>query len=104
VVDERSSRVSDRLTVAYRSAGRIQGRHHRKQIRTSKLRRVCKRPCAIIANSVLATATLVVQPFADVRLPTDQVQHISNYHASIAETGERKTASDGEAISAVRAY
>jgi hypothetical protein len=32
------------------------------------------------------------------------VQHISNYHASIAETGERKTASDGEAISAVRAY
>jgi hypothetical protein len=60
-------------------------------------------PHAIIANSALAATTLAVQSFADVRLPTDQVQPISDYYASIAESGERKTASDEEAMTPVRA-
>jgi hypothetical protein len=61
-------------------------------------------PPAIIANSVLATATLAVQPFADIQLPTGQRYPISDYFASIAETGERKSASDEDAMTSVRTY
>jgi hypothetical protein len=51
-------------------------------------------PAAITAQSVLATACLAVQAFADVRLPIGQTRPLSLYLATIAKTGERKTSAD----------
>jgi hypothetical protein len=57
-------------------------------------------PLAICANSVLATATLATQAHADVILPigTDRQKPISAYFVTIAETGERKTECDFQAM------
>jgi Protein of unknown function (DUF3987) len=59
-------------------------------------------PLAICGQSVLAAATLAVQAHADVELPTPQVKPLTNYHLTIAATGERKTAVDTEALWPVR--
>jgi putative DNA primase/helicase len=55
-------------------------------------------PMAIGGQSVLAAATLVVQAHADVQLPTNQVRPLSGFYLTVAATGERKTASDNEAL------
>lgn len=55
-------------------------------------------PMAICGQSTLAAATLAAQGHADVELPTGHVKPITNYLFSIAETGERKTATDTEAL------
>jgi hypothetical protein len=55
-------------------------------------------PIAICGQSTLAAATLAVQAHANVELPTGQVKPISNFFISVAATGERKTATDGEAL------
>jgi hypothetical protein len=61
-------------------------------------------PPAIGAQSVLGAATLSVQGHADVALPIGggQAKPISCYFVTIAATGERKTASDHEALWPVR--
>jgi hypothetical protein len=59
-------------------------------------------PVAICGQSVIAAATLAAQTHADVELPTGHVRPISNFFVTIAETGERKTAADGEALWPVR--
>jgi hypothetical protein len=59
-------------------------------------------PIAICGQSVIAAATLAAQAHADVQLPTDHVKPISNFFVTIAETGERKTAADSEALWPVR--
>ena len=59
-------------------------------------------PIAIGGQSVLAAATLATQGHADVKLPTGQVRPISNFFVTIAESGERKTAADSEALWPVR--
>src|SRR5215831_1140520 len=59
-------------------------------------------PIAICGQSVMATATLVTQAHADVRLPTGQLRPLSSFFATVAVTGERKTAADGEAIWPIR--
>src|SRR5262249_21650872 len=59
-------------------------------------------PIAICAQSVMAAATLAVQAHANVRLPTGQLRPLSNYYATVAVTGERKTAADAEAIWPIR--
>jgi hypothetical protein len=59
-------------------------------------------PLAICGQSVLAASTLAVQGHADVELPTRQVKPLTNFYLTIAETGERKTAVDMEALWAVR--
>jgi hypothetical protein len=59
-------------------------------------------PKAIGAQSVLAAATLAVQGHGDVKLPTGQIKPISNFFVTIAESGERKTAADYEALWPVR--
>jgi hypothetical protein len=59
-------------------------------------------PMAICGQSVIAAATLAAQAHADVQLPTDHVRPISNFFMTIAETGERKTAADSEALWPVR--
>jgi hypothetical protein len=60
-------------------------------------------PIAICSQSVLGGATLATQAYADVVLPigTGQARPISCYLITIAATGERKTASDTEAMSAI---
>ena len=59
-------------------------------------------PIAISGQSVIAAATLAVQPHADVQLPTEQVRPLTSYFFTIAATGERKTAVDTEALWPVR--
>jgi Protein of unknown function (DUF3987) len=61
-------------------------------------------PMAICGQSVLATATLAVQGHADIELPTGHVKPISNFMVTVAETGERKTAADNEALRPVKKY
>lgn len=59
-------------------------------------------PMAIGGQSVLGAATLAVQGFADVELPTGHAKPISNFFMTIAETGERKTGCDNEALPPIR--
>ena len=55
-------------------------------------------PMAICGQSVLAAATLAVQGHANIELPTGHLKPLSNFFVTIAETGERKTAADNEAL------
>ena len=55
-------------------------------------------PLAICGQSVLAAATLAVQAQADVQLPTGHIKPVSDYFVTVAESGERKTAADTEAL------
>jgi hypothetical protein len=55
-------------------------------------------PLAICGQSVLAAATLAAQGHANVRLPTGHDKPLSNFFISVAATGERKTATDKEAL------
>jgi hypothetical protein len=59
-------------------------------------------PIAICGQSVMAAATLAVQGHANGRLPTGQLRPLSNFFATVAVTGERKTAADSEAIWPIR--
>lgn len=59
-------------------------------------------PLAICAQSVLAAATLAVQGHADVELPTGQTRPLSCFFMTIAESGERKTSADNEALAPIR--
>lgn len=59
-------------------------------------------PLAICAQSVLGAATLAVQGFADVVLPTGSARPISQYLVTVAESGERKTTVDEIALRPVR--
>jgi hypothetical protein len=59
-------------------------------------------PIAICGQSVLAAATLAVQPHADVMLPTGHAKPLTIFFMTVAATGERKTAVDTEALWPVR--
>jgi hypothetical protein len=59
-------------------------------------------PLAICGQSVLAAATLATQAHADIVLPTRHAKPLSSYFASVAATGERKSAVDREALWPVR--
>ena len=59
-------------------------------------------PLALCAQSVLAAATLAAQGHADVMLPTGQHRPVSEDFLSVAQSGERKSAADGEALRPVR--
>lgn len=61
-------------------------------------------PLAICGQSVLAAATLAVQPHRDVMLPIGQKRPIGNYWLSIAGSGERKTSADNEAIAPIEQW
>jgi hypothetical protein len=62
---------------------------------------IVQAPMAICAQSVLAAATLAVQGHADVMLPTGQTRPICNFLITVAQTGERKTAADQEALAPI---
>jgi hypothetical protein len=60
-------------------------------------------PDALAAQSVLAAASLAVQAHADVEIPaTGHVKPTSLFMVSVAGSGERKSAADGEALWPVR--
>ena len=59
---------------------------------------------AMIGQAVLTTAALAVQAHANVKLPFGQVVPLSLYAVTVADSGERKTATDREASQGVRAF
>ncbi len=62
-------------------------------------------PDAIAACSVLAAASLAVQAHADVVLPAPgQAKPLSLFFASVAASGERKSAADEEALCPIRKH
>lgn len=62
-------------------------------------------PLAICAQSILAVSNLAAQAHADVMLPIiGQTRPISCFFLTIAESGERKSSCDNEALSAVKAH
>ena len=61
-------------------------------------------PIALCAQSILAAANLVVQGHADVMLPMGQSRPISCFFLTIAESGERKSSCDNEALHTIKAF
>ena len=63
-------------------------------------------PLAVCAQSVLGTAGLATQAYANIELPIGgkRVKPISSYFITIAESGERKTEADFQANWAIRKY
>ena len=61
-------------------------------------------PPAIGAQAVLAAATLAVQGYADVQLPTGQTRPASGFFVTVAASGERKTSADTEALWPIRKH
>jgi putative DNA primase/helicase len=59
-------------------------------------------PMAICAQSVLAAATLTVQGYADIELPTGDTGPVSNFYLTVAASGDRKSAADKIALWAIR--
>ena len=59
---------------------------------------------ALAAQSVLAVASLAAQGVADVRLPFGQTRPLSLFFLTIAESGDRKTTADTEAMKPVKSW
>ena len=59
-------------------------------------------PEALAAQSVLATASLVVQAHGDVLMPYGQKRPASIFCITVAESGDRKTTADNEALKGVK--
>ena len=59
-------------------------------------------PVEIAAQSVLAAAALVAQPFADIQMLFGQTRPLSLFHITIASSGDRKTSVDAEALWPIR--
>lgn len=67
------------------------------------LHRVIRAPDAICGASILAAASLAAQGIADVE-NDGRVHPLSLWHFTVAESGERKTATDAEAMRPAREY
>lgn len=61
-------------------------------------------PMAIAAQSVLGAVNLGTQPHADVELPNGQVSPTSLYLLSVADSGDRKSSADKEALKPIRRH
>lgn len=61
-------------------------------------------PLAICSQSVLASANLAVQGHANIRLPFGQERPLSCFLLTIAESGERKSSCDNEAMKAIQDF
>lgn len=61
-------------------------------------------PEAMAAQSVIAAAALVAQPFRDVQLPYGQTRPLSAFLITIAGSGDRKTSADDEALRGIKAF
>ncbi len=61
-------------------------------------------PLAICAQTILATVNIAVQGHANIMMPFGQERPISCFFLTIAESGERKTTCDKEALKAIEEY
>jgi hypothetical protein len=61
-------------------------------------------PIEMAAQSVLSVASLAAQAHADVQIPIGQTRPLSLSFATIAESSDRKTTSDREAMTPVRLF
>lgn len=68
------------------------------------IQRCTQAPDALVGNSLLAAASLAVQPHANVVLPHGASVPASLYVVSVAESGERKSAVDRLALHAHNAF
>lgn len=68
------------------------------------IQRCTQAPDAIVGNSLLAAASLAVQPYANVVLPYGASVPTSLFIDSVAESGERKSAVDRLALQAHATY
>jgi hypothetical protein len=64
------------------------------------IQRCTQAPDAIVGNSLLAAASLAVQPYANVMLPYGASVPLSLFLVTVAESGERKSAVDRLALHA----
>lgn len=62
------------------------------------IQRCTQAPDALVGNSMLAAASLAVQPYVNVQLPHGAIVPTSLYVISVAESGERKSAVDRLAL------
>ena len=62
------------------------------------IQRCTQAPDALVGNSLLAAASLAVQPYVNVQLPHGAIVPASLYVISVAESGERKSAVDRLAL------
>lgn len=62
-----------------------------------------KAPLALCCQSVLAAASLAVQPHFDVRLPWGELKPLSLFLLTVGESGERKTGVDDLVLGAAKA-
>ncbi len=61
-------------------------------------------PHSMAAQSILAACALAVQPHFNIKLPTGQERPTTLFLVSVAESGDRKSTSDDEAMSPIREY
>lgn len=61
-------------------------------------------PVSLAAGAALATASLVVQAYVNVELPTGEVVPTSNYFASVGKSGERKSSAEKRLLHAVKLF
>ena len=64
----------------------------------------CQCSSALVAQGVLAVASLASQRLADVRLPYGQTRPLSLFFVTIAASGDRKSTADNEALIPVRMH
>lgn len=70
-----------------------------------RLHKKIQAPLAICAQSILAVSNLAVQGHANIMLPTiGQHRPISCFFLTIAESGERKSSCDNEALAAIKTH
>jgi putative DNA primase/helicase len=69
-----------------------------------ELAQTVQAPVSLIANSLLAAAGLVSQPYANVRLLHGSIIPISLFALTVGDSGERKSAIDGYVLAPVKAY
>jgi hypothetical protein len=68
------------------------------------VQRATRAPTAICGQSMLATMNLTVMGHVNIRLPHDEIKPVSEYFATLAESGARKTSADTRATAGVVAH
>ena len=71
----------------------------------SALHEIVQSPLAMCANSVLAAATLAAQPHVNIELPIGrgEIKPVSLYFITVGRSGERKSATDSQVMSSIKA-
>src|SRR3954463_3296955 len=78
----------------------------RLQAPAEAIKDICQTPMAFGGQSLLAATALASQSFVVIEMPfgTKQLKPNSLYYVTVGVSGERKTQSDHEALTAVRWY